>query len=72
MMPKPYYEEDGITIYCGDALVILPWLAEHDPNIDVVLTDPDYNGKNMGVHDKKYIGGMPHLSEEEYEAWCME
>ena len=35
---KPYYDEDGITIYHGDALEILPTL----PRADLVLTDPPF------------------------------
>ena len=42
---KPYYEEDGITIYCGDCRDVLPGL----PKVDLVLTDPPY-GDN--VHTK--------------------
>jgi DNA modification methylase len=37
-MIKPYYEENGITIYCGDCREILPGL---DP-VDFILTDPPY------------------------------
>jgi site-specific DNA-methyltransferase (adenine-specific) len=36
---KPYYEDSKVTIYCGDALDILPQL---DP-VDLVLTDPPYS-----------------------------
>jgi DNA modification methylase len=35
---KPYYEENGITIYHGDCREILP----HLPKVDLVLTDPPY------------------------------
>ena len=35
---KPYFEEDGITIYHGDCREILPTL----PKVDLVLTDPPY------------------------------
>jgi site-specific DNA-methyltransferase (adenine-specific) len=35
---KPYYDQDGITIYCGDCRDILPTL----PKVDLVLTDPPY------------------------------
>ena len=42
-MIKPYYQEPGITIYCGDCRDILPHL---DP-VDLVLTDPPY-----GLGDK--------------------
>jgi len=34
-----YYEENGITIYCGDCRDILP----HLPKVDLVLTSPPYN-----------------------------
>lgn len=44
---KPYFDEDGISIYCGDCREILPQL----PNCDLILTDPPYGigeaaGKN--------------------------
>jgi DNA modification methylase len=44
---KPYYEENGITIYHGDCKQILPMLEP----VDLVLTDPPYGigearGKN--------------------------
>lgn len=45
-MPKPYYDEDGITIYHGDCRDILPLL----PKVDLVLTDPPYGiGASSGV-----------------------
>ncbi len=37
-LPQPYYEKDGITVYCGDCREILPDL----PRADLVLTDPPY------------------------------
>lgn len=37
-MIKPYYEENGITIYHGDCREILPELE----TVDLVLTDPNY------------------------------
>lgn len=50
-LPKPYYEEPGITIYCGDCRTILPEL----PQFDLVLTDPPYgiqiNGGTWGIAD---------------------
>ncbi len=36
-LPTPYYEADGITIYCGDCRDILPEI-----NADVLVTDPPY------------------------------
>lgn len=40
-MIKPYYEQDGITIYHADCLEILPYL----PKVDLVLADPPYGIK---------------------------
>lgn len=37
-LPTPYYERDGITIYCADCRDVLP----HLPPVDLVLTDPPY------------------------------
>lgn len=36
----PYYDRDGITIYCGDCREILPTLEPG--SVDLVLTDPPY------------------------------
>lgn len=54
---KPYYEENGITIYHGDCRDILPNL----PKVDLVLTDPPYNcGKDYGTY-------KDNLPAEEYK-----
>lgn len=37
---QPYYDRDGITIYCGDCRDILPELIP--ASVDLVLTDPPY------------------------------
>lgn len=37
-LPKPYYDQDGITIYHGDCIDILPHLSR----ADLALTDPPY------------------------------
>lgn len=39
---NPYFDRDGVTIYCGDAIAILPTLGL-DPASTVVVTDPPYN-----------------------------
>lgn len=36
----PYYSEDGITIYHGDCMDVLPWLEEQ---VGLVVTSPPYN-----------------------------
>jgi site-specific DNA-methyltransferase (adenine-specific) len=42
----PYYQEDGITIYCGDCREIMPQLEP----VDLVLTDPPYG---IGYNPKR-------------------
>lgn len=46
---KPYYSEDGITIYHGDCREVLPTLE----GIDAVLTDPPY-GVNKAEWDSQF------------------
>ena len=49
-MPKPYYDEGGITIYHGDCREVLPMLEP----VDLVLTDPPYG---IGAA-RQHFGGM--------------
>jgi len=39
MSPTPYYDRDGISIYCGDCLEVMPQL---DVTVDCIITDPPY------------------------------
>jgi hypothetical protein len=45
----PYYEQDGVTIYCGDCREVLPELGQSDH----VITDPPYSEH---THGKQWIG----------------
>lgn len=53
----PYYDQDGIVIYHGDALDVLPGLS----GVDAVCTDPPYSsggafrGDRMATTLSKYI-----------------
>jgi DNA modification methylase len=47
---KPYYEDDRVTLYCGDCREILPTLGR----FDLLLTDPPYG---IGT---KWQGGSGH------------
>lgn len=49
---KPYYDQDGITIYHGDCREILPTLS----GVDAVVTDPPYGLSFMG---KKWDYDVP-------------
>lgn len=42
-LPAPYYERDGITLYCGDCLEILPLIDR----VDAVITDPPYGETSL-------------------------
>lgn len=55
---QPYYRQDGITIYHGDCLEVLPALSA-----DVVITDPPYN---LGLA----YGASVNDLRDDYESWC--
>ena len=69
-MLKPYYEQDGITIYCGDCREILPQL---DVKVDLVLTDPPYGiNADKTQNDNARSGRVSnggYWKEYEYTAW---
>lgn len=47
---KPYYDEDGVTIYHGEALSVLASLPSS--SVDVLLTDPPYSSGGMFRSDR--------------------
>ena len=57
---KPYYDEDGITIYHGEACAVMDTLPTG--SVDVLLTDPPYSSGGMfradrvAPPDEKYRG----------------
>lgn len=63
-LPKPYYDEDGITIYHGDCREILPHLEP----VDMIFTDPPYghNNNNDGdlIHRWEAALGHPPCEED--------
>ena len=50
---KPYYEQDGITIYHGDCREVLPQLE----SVELLLTDPPY-GIALDTSNTKYKNGI--------------
>ena len=60
---KPYYEENGITIYCGDALSVLQNLP--DESVQCCVTSPPYWGlRDYGIEGQLGLETTP----EEYVA----
>ena len=53
MLPEPYFEKDGITLFHGDCREILPQLPAE--SFGLVLTDPpylvSYSGRWGGADD---------------------
>ena len=78
----PYYKEDGIAIYCGNALDVLPDLEP----FDALVTDPPYSSggafrsDRMRTSVEKYVNSdtivnRPEFSgdnrdQRAYYAWC--
>lgn len=52
-LPKPYYEEAGITIYNADCREVLPYL----PKVSLVLTDPPY-GIDFDTDYRRFTSGF--------------
>lgn len=82
-LPRPYYEADGVTLYHGDCLDILPLLTER---FDLVFTSPPYNmghSTGGGVFGARGGGGKwqnpalaggygahdDNMNHDEYVAW---
>lgn len=55
---KPYYEQDGITIYHGDCREIIPTLPRG--SIDLCLTDPPYSSGGFTRSDRNGSTGTKY------------
>ena len=80
--PAPYYDRDGITIYCGDAMQIIPHLKK----IGAVIVDPPYSSGGNFRSDRqqatttKYVQSGSQLYRPEFSgdsrdqrsflSWC--
>ena len=65
---KPYYDEDGITIYCGDMRDIVPLLT-FDRGPLVCITDPPYGQTSLKWD--RWVDGWPSIVERfTDEMWC--
>ena len=50
---KPFYDKNGITIYCGSVLKVLP----HLPKVNVVVTSPPYWGLRKYAGEQELVWG---------------
>lgn len=67
---KPYYDEDGITIYHGRCEDVIPSLAQ----VDLVVTSPPYNlagstGSDFNVLRNGYGQHEDAMGHAEYRTW---
>lgn len=59
MLPKPYYEEPGVTLYCGDCLEILPELECSGVS---VVTDSPYAIPTIVAQNRETVRNVGDLS----------
>ncbi len=57
-----------IKLICGNSLKLLKTFD--NKSIDLCLTDPPYNTKNIGPHQKTYSKGTMQLPDKEYKKIC--
>lgn len=82
---RPYYQNDRVTLYHGDALGLL--LELPDASVDAVITDPPYSsggqskGSRSGATQRKYgkagtgLANLPDFGgdnrdQRSYQYWC--
>lgn len=65
---KPYYEEDGITIYHGDCRKVLPHLDGEGVVADAIVTDPPYGDTSLDW-DRKVDGWLREVPPTP-QIWC--
>lgn len=72
-MPKPYFENELVTLYHGDCLEITDWL-----DADVLVTDPPYgvawksgtmSNANIPVSEKINNDEKPDVRDKSLELW---
>jgi site-specific DNA-methyltransferase (adenine-specific) len=64
-MSEPYYQDDAVTLYCGDMREILPTLGE----FDACVTDPPY-GETSLAWDRWPDGWPAMVAAHTRSLWC--
>ena len=54
---QPFFEQDNLSLYCGDLREVLPTLPE--ASVDFVVTDPPYG---LGFMEKDWDHEFPDPS----------
>ncbi len=64
---KPYFQSEGVTLYCGDCRDVLPSLSP----VDAVVTDPPYGvGMDYSQPTRVYYGNEYQPPPEHYgDSW---
>jgi site-specific DNA-methyltransferase (adenine-specific) len=70
-MSRPYYQDDTVTLYHGDALELLPCIAEEEyaPKVDLIVADPPY-GETALAWDHWPAGWLRLASHVANSLWC--
>lgn len=58
-LPRAYFERDGITLYHGNAMLLLPLLLKKWKRFDATITDPPYG--ETSLRWDVWPAGWPHL-----------
>ena len=53
-VPEPYFQDDAVTIYHGDARELLPLM----PKVDLVLTDPPYGTQHYATDTAVFTASL--------------
>ena len=65
MTPQPFFQDEFVTLYCGDAMQILPYLT----TADAIVTDPPYG--DTSLEWDRWPNGWPAMAAQvASQMWC--